>query len=290
MKNTVIIGYGQLGTELCQQLIQHDQHVTTVSRSQHACLSSHHDHQIADLDSAAVVIRLPPDIDTLYYFAPPADTDLSDQRLRTLLAYLQAHRVAHIIYISTSGVYGDCKGALVTETAALRPATARAKRRLDAEHQLQQFNTLTATAVTILRCAAIYSAKTINRQRIIANSKPVIRADSAPYTNRIHLDDLVAVCLCAGQKPAKTLEIYNVSDGHASTTTEHAWLLSDLTGQQRNKQISMQEAEHYYSPAYLSYLHESKRLDITKLKRQLQPAFKFENINKGILHCLKQAG
>jgi len=39
----------------------------------------------------------------------------------------------HLVYISTSGVYGDCAGALVDESHALQPTTARALRRVDAE-------------------------------------------------------------------------------------------------------------------------------------------------------------
>lgn len=38
-----------------------------------------------------------------------------------------------VIYISTSGVYGDCGGALINETCRSNPITKRALRRIDAE-------------------------------------------------------------------------------------------------------------------------------------------------------------
>ncbi|MDH5517016.1 MAG: NAD-dependent epimerase/dehydratase family protein [Gammaproteobacteria bacterium] len=286
MKHTLIVGYGQLGSALCEQLLNHGQQVTTISRKQHAVLSKHHQHLQIDLDNETNPIEITEQLDTLCYFAPPSDTDLTDQRLTQFLLALQSP-VAHIIYISTSGVYGDCAGQLIDEQYPTKPSASRSKRRLDAEQQLVQFNKSTSTAVTILRCAAIYSSNTVNRKRIAANTRPVINQNQAPYTNRIHLEDLVEVCVCAIKNTADGIEIYNVSDGHASTTTDHAWLLSDLAGLKRMPEIAIEDADQYYSPAYISYLNESKRLDITKLKKNLKPVFKFASISDGIIYCLR---
>jgi hypothetical protein len=42
-----------------------------------------------------------------------------------------------LIYLSTSGVYGDHRGGWVTEASPVKPLTKRASRRLSAERQLQ---------------------------------------------------------------------------------------------------------------------------------------------------------
>lgn len=287
MKSIVIVGYGQLGAEICKQHLLASNQVYSICRSQLQTSSPLHQPFISDLDTLSEPLSLPNTIECLYYLAPPSNSDLTDKRLKQFLALHKSINIRHIVYISTSGVYGDSKGEWITEQTPPNPAADRAKRRLDAEQQLIAFNQQYSTAITILRCSAIYSSKTVNNKRILANTKPVIKSSLAPFTNRIHLDDLTQVCLSAMKQPPQTYEIYNVSDGQPSTTTAHAWLLSDLAGIERNKEINLEEADQYYSPAYMSYLNESKRLDISKLKQQLKPALKFENCRDGIKQCLK---
>jgi len=288
MNTIVIIGQGQLGFELTKRLLAAGDWVFTVSRTSHEPLSGSHQHISADLDTITNALELPESIHTLFYLAPPSTTDLHDQRLKSFIKNHHHLNIQHIIYISTTGVYGDSEGQWITEKTPTQPAAERSKRRLDAEQQLFNYQQKTSTPTSVLRCAAIYSCKTVNKQRITANHKPVIEAAKAPFTNRIHLDDLTEVCVKAMQYPPKQYAIYNVSDGHPSTTTEHAWLLADLTGVTRNKEISLTEAAYYYSPAYMSYLNESKKIDISKLKKELKPEFKFENVIDGISNCLNR--
>lgn len=289
MKSIVIIGYGQLGIELAKKHLLNDDSVTSVSRTEHKPLSPDHCHISADLDSLLTPLILPTIIDCLYYLAPPSDIDLTDQRLKLFLSQHASLKISHIIYISTTGVYGSSNGDWITENTATHPAADRAKRRLDAEQQLINYQQQSGAKLTILRCAAIYSAKTVNKKRIAANKKPVLNHLNAPYTNRIHIADLTEVCWQAMLHQPEDYEIYNVSDGHPSTTTEHAWLLADLAGVARNREIELSEAGQYYSPAYMSYLRESKKLDISKLRNKLKPVFKYEDCVQGIKQCFDQS-
>lgn len=287
MKSIIIIGYGQLGKELCKHLSRQKYHLTTLSRSIVSSLSDTHHHIQLDLDTIQANIGLPEHTDCLFYFVPPSDKDLSDNRLKQFLSS-QNLSIKHLIYMSTSGVYGDCKGQWIDENTTTNPTADRSKRRLDAENQLLNYCENNNIKLTILRCSAIYSEKTLNKQQIKNNTKPVIKAEQAPFTNRIYLQDLVTVCLQAMKKaPVDTTDIYNVSDGRPSTTTEHAWLLSDLAGLKRRREIDISDAKEFYSAAYLSYLSESKKLDITKLKTQLNPEFSFDEIKKSIQYCLQ---
>lgn len=288
MKSIVIVGYGQLGAEVCKQHLSLSDQVYTICRSPQASLGSLHHVICSDLDDLSSPLTLPKVIDCLYYFVPPSDSDLTDQRLKQFLALHHTINIQHIIYISTSGVYGDSKGEWITEQTPPKPTADRAKRRLNAEQQLIAFSHDHSTALTILRCAAIYSSKTVNKKRLLENTKPVIKVSQAPFTNRIHLDDLTQVCLHAMQQPPpQTYDIFNVSDGQPTTTTEHAWLLSDLTGVARNKEKTLEEAEQYYSPAYMSYLNESKRLDVSKLKKHFKISFRTGK--QGIIDCLQKS-
>jgi nucleoside-diphosphate-sugar epimerase len=69
------------------------------------------------------------------------------------------------VYISTTGVYGDCAGALIDETRSPRPTTARACRRLDAERQLRAFGRR-GVVVSILRAPGIYAADRLPLERL----------------------------------------------------------------------------------------------------------------------------
>jgi len=290
MKNILIIGYGQLGLTLCKRHLKLGHRVITVSRQFHHSVADQHQHLSFDLDSLEklnIADHIAKSIDGLYYLAPPNPGGTTDQRLHHFLdSHSQLH-IQHLLYISTSGVYGDSKGQWITESTPVSPSADRAKRRLDAEQQLTRYALQSNTALTILRCAAIYSSKTVNKERIATNDTPVISEQQAPFTNRIHITDLTEVCTKAMLNPPDKVEIYNVSDGHPSTTTEHAWLLSDLAGIKRNREIDLADAKQFYSPAYLSYLHESKRLDTTKLHTNLSPEFMYQDCRQGILQCLK---
>ena len=66
--------------------------------------------------------------DAVLHLAPPPRTGDSDPRTANLLAALEKGRIlpARLVYVSTSGVYGDCGGARVDESRPIAPATPRA--------------------------------------------------------------------------------------------------------------------------------------------------------------------
>src|SRR5690348_9935795 len=89
-----------------------------------------------DLD-APQIPKLAP-AHALLHCVPPAPDGEHDTRTTRLLASLDwAPR--RVVYLSTSGVYGDCGGALVDEQRPLNPLTPRARRRADAEAQLERW-------------------------------------------------------------------------------------------------------------------------------------------------------
>src|SRR5688572_12964369 len=92
------------------------------------------------------------------HFAPPPRTGLRDMRTAHLIAALAKGKSLpqQLVYISTSGVYGDCGGALIDETHPVRPQTDRAHRRVDAERRLRDWGARSGVRVTILRVPGIY--------------------------------------------------------------------------------------------------------------------------------------
>ena len=104
-----------------------------------------------------------------------------------------------IVYGSTSGVYGDAAGELVTETRPAAPATGRARRRVDAEQQLRRFGRSFGVRVLLLRIPGIYARDREGghpRERLLRGT-PVLRAEDDVVTNHIHADDLARACVAA---------------------------------------------------------------------------------------------
>lgn len=185
-----------------------------------------------------------------------------------------------LVYISTSGVYGDCGGELVPETRPLRPVTARARRRVDAERRLRRFGTRSGVCVSILRAPGIYAADRLPLERL-QKGTPVLCAEDDVFTNHIHADDL-AMLACAALRRGRPNRVYNACDDSHMKMGEYFDRVADRFGLARPPRISRSEAEKTISPVQLSFMSESRRLDNRRLHRELQATLRHPRIVDGI--------
>lgn len=215
----------------------------------------------ADLDAPLPDDRVPVAEAEVYYFAPPPNSGEQDTRVRSLCSWLEepARRPQRLVYISTSAVYGDCEGGWIDETAALRPGTTRGKRRLDAERQWLGWSKRTGVPVVILRVPGIYAHDRLPVRRL-REGLPVLDESESPYTNRIHADDLAAVCLAA-MRNGEPGEAYNVADGQPTSMTDYFFRVADALGLPRPPVVNRDAADKVLSASMMSFLQESKRLD-----------------------------
>jgi len=239
---------------------------------------------IFDLDSGKTsddVSLFPDDVDTLFYFAPPPSSGKTDTRMCVFLANLSKSKLPNkIVYISTTGVYGDHQGALVTELTPANPSVDRAHRRYDAEQQLRTFTTQHDVGLNILRVGGIYGPQRLPLERI-KKRVPMLHAELAPSTNRIHEDDLAAICKRVAEY-APAGEIYNVSDGNDSNMTEYFLTLADYFNLPRPPLVDWDEAERVLSKGMLSYLHESRRVSNKKLINELDVKLQYPDLLAGL--------
>lgn len=221
-----------------------------------------------DLDEPATLMELPLQGATVFYFAPPPGGGITDPRMRAFCAAVApGNEPRKVVYISTSGVYGDCGRRVVTEETPVNPQTARAKRRLDAETVLRQWGEKRHVAVIILRVTGIYGPGRLPVP-YLESGHPVLDEREAPPTNRIHADDLARVCLAAADR-GEAGEVFNVSDGRPGTMTEYFNAVADLLGLPRPPQVSMEEARQVMKPLMLSYISESRVMDNRKMREKL---------------------
>lgn len=239
---------------------------------------------VGDLDDADTLGRLGGLADALLHLAPPPGEGAADPRTANLLhALARKGRVRRIVYASTSGVYGDCGGARFDETRAVAPATDRARRRVDAEARVRLHGRAHGTAATILRIPGIYAADRPGghpRERL-ARGTPVLAAADDVYTNHIHADDLARACVAALYRGLPQ-RIVHASDDTELKMGDYFDLAADLCGLPRPPRIARADAAGALSPVQLSFMSESRRLDNTRLKRELRLRLRYPIVADGL--------
>ncbi|MGV6808564.1 MAG: SDR family oxidoreductase [bacterium] len=219
----------------------------------------------------------------LFYFVPPPNPsqhkDNTDPRLQALLAHL-GDRPSKVVLISTTGVYGDSQGAWIDESTPLRPQADRAKRRLAAEQAVQAWGNQWCKPYIILRVPGIYAPDRLPLARL-KKGLPIVHEREAPWTNRIHADDLAYICQTAMQSSLYQ-QIYNVTDGQPSTMTDYFNQVADAVGLARPPQISLTEAKQTLSAGMVSYLQESRRIRNDKMCHELNITLAYPNLKAGL--------
>jgi len=214
--------------------------------------------------------------------APPPGSGTTDPRTANLLATLAKARIlpARFVYVSTTGVYGDCAGATVDETRPIDPQTDRARRRADAERQLAQWCAAREIALVILRAPGIYAEDRLPLARLRAGT-PVLRPEDDVYTNHIHAEDLAGIVERALEADAPP-GIYNASDDSELRAGDWMDLVAARTGLPRPPRISRAEAAARLSADTRTFLGESRRVSNARLKEQLGYRLRFPTVQAGL--------
>lgn len=241
---------------------------------------------VGNLDDPATLGRLAGLADAVLHLAPPPGAGSSDTRTRALLSALRrGTRVRRLVYASTTGVYGDCGGAWVDETRAVRPLTDRAGRRCDAEARVRHFGRGTGCVATVLRVPGIYASNRPGgdpRERL-RRGMPALCAEDDVFTNHIHADDLARACIAALMR-GKPQRVVHAVDDSDLRMGEYFDLAADLTGLPRPPRISRVQAQEMLSPMAMSFMSESRRLRNQRLKRELRVTLRYPTVREGLQH------
>jgi nucleoside-diphosphate-sugar epimerase len=242
---------------------------------------------IGDLDDLRSLKRIGGIADMVLHFAPPPSSGAIDSRTKNLIAALSAGGSVprRLVYISTSGVYGDCGGAWIDETQPVRPATSRGVRRVDAEQRLRDWATYNGVRLSILRAPGIYGDGRLPTKRLIAGT-PVLAADDDVYTNHIHADDLASITLAALFR-AKANRVYHASDNGELKMADYFDLVADLAKLPRPPRVSRADAESRLPKELLSFMGESRRLRNTRFKKELGARLRYPTVHEGVAASLE---
>ena len=181
------------------------------------------------------------------------------------------------VYVSTTGVYGDCGGACFDETRSVAPASDRAGRRVDAERQVRRAVARRQARACILRVPGIYAHDRLPLDRL-RKGLPALRADEDVYTNHVHADDLarIARAALARGRPGRVVHAVDHSDLKMGDYFDR---VADAFGLPRPPRVSRGELAAQVSPVMLSFMSESRRLRNTRLARELRVRLRWPDVD-----------
>ena len=233
---------------------------------------------VADLDRPHSLKRLAGLAGRVVHLAPPQQQGALDLRTRNLTAILPEG--AQVVYISTSGVYGDRGGRSTPETTPVAPKNARAGRRVDAEQVLRAWALAARGRVSILRAPGIYAADRLPLERLHKGT-PALAPQDDVYTNHIHADDLAylaALALFRGL-PGR---VYNASDDSRLKMGDYFDLVADAFGLARPPRLAREALEQQVSPMLLSFMSESRQLENGRLRRELRARLRHPRVEPAV--------
>jgi nucleoside-diphosphate-sugar epimerase len=282
MRNLLIVGCGDVLRRALPQLARRWRIIALV-RQRDASLDAFGVRQIVgDLDCRATLGRISGLADAVIHSAPPPSQGTTDPRTRRLIAVLKRGQTLprDLVYISTTGVYGDCGGDWVPESRPRRATSPRATRRVDAERQLRAWGASGHCRVSILRAPGIYAADRLPLERL-HKGLPLLKASEDSHTNHIHADDLARACIVALHRGGNNRS-YNLCDDSTLPMGDWFDLLADRFDLPRAPRVSRAEAEAQLPAMQWSFMRESRRLLNTRMKRELRFRLRYPTVADGI--------
>jgi nucleoside-diphosphate-sugar epimerase len=281
MANILIIGCGDIGTR-CARLLLPRHHVFALVRSvatAERLRAAGITPILGDLDQTASLARLGGLANQVLHFAPPSAVGCHDLRTRNLLSALGKRAILprRLVYISTSGVYGDCGGAQIDETRTPNPQSARGIRRLDAEIQVRLWGQRLGIITPIVRVPGIYALDRLPLTRL-RQGMQVLRVEDDVYTNHIHADDLARIAVHA-LRYGKASRIYHASDDSALKMGDYFDRVASAFDLPFPPRISRAEAEACMPAARLSFMQESRRMSNMRIKRELRVRLQYPDVD-----------
>jgi nucleoside-diphosphate-sugar epimerase len=258
----LIIGCGDIGLRVAKQLVRHYKVFALTSQaSRFAELRAvGATPLLGNLDEPNSLWRLSAIAETVIHLAPPQNMGRLDQRTRNLIRILsqRPNQVRRLIYVSTTGVYGNHSGAHVRETTLVQPESERAWRRVDAERILRLWAPSHGVSLTVLRVPGIYALDRLPLERIEAKTPALVPEEDA-YSNHIHSEDLTRL-ICAAVYHGKPQRVINACDGGETKMGDYFDQVADAFALARPPRLPAEQLQKIVSPTLWSFMRESRRV------------------------------
>ncbi len=194
-----------------------------------------------------------------------------------------------LVYLSTTGVYGDRQGALVDETDAVDPHTDRARRRVDAERQLRiagrgarrparigRQAPPTRLAAVVLRVPGIYAFDRLPLERL-RQGLPALTRDDDVHTNHVHADDLARLAVVALLR-GRSQRVINVVDDSDLLMGDYLDQVAAWARLPPPPRVDRPTLLAQVSAIRASFMSESRRIGNARMKRELRARLAWSSV------------
>lgn len=162
---------------------------------------------------------------------PFSTFDHSMRTLENVLDSIRSHGT-HIIYFSSSMVYGNFDGAAVTEDRVCNPLGIYGALKYGAEKLIIGYNQVFDLPYTIIRPSALYGERCVSRrvgQAFIENALSgqdlTVNGDGTDALDFTYIDDLIQGVLLTITQPAAINQVFNLTYGDARQLKQMAELV-----------------------------------------------------------------
>ena len=265
-KNKILIfGYGYCAKALIKKFENKKSKILVVSRNSQnidklnsqgikSCYWSKED-DVKDFisNSNTILITAPPN-----NFVDPVASKFSKY-------FSQTENKKRLIYLSSTSVYGDHKGAWVNENSKLKPKSQLGKWRLNVETEWLSFAKSNSLSISVLRLSGIYGPGRSAFDRINNKFLKIVKSPNILFS-RIHIDDIASI-IKKFIKNQKLKGIYNLSDNMPATS--EAIYLEAFRLLKLEPPISKNLDELNLSETAMGFFSESKKVSNKKLLNNL---------------------
>ena len=288
----VIVGAGYVGAELARQAVSEGYEVVGTTRSQETV------GKLADVGATPVRFDVLDDpIDALaehigegaavVYSVPtvfreydtkgdgmPRHVEPVDRVLRACVD----KGAARFVYLSSTSVYGNKKGAWVDETTPRAPSSPYGKMRRDIENHVLDFGD--QIAVNVARLVGIYGPHRTILEYIQTGRYKLVEGGQKP-SNRIHVEDIVQSIVAMIERGPSGTRVYNVCDGDPRTVAELVDFLVERVGIERPPEISLEEYARQRGPNVAARWKNTYRCKNDRLVDELGVQLRYPNAIEG---------
>jgi nucleoside-diphosphate-sugar epimerase len=262
----VFFGYGYCAQYLAKQL----KTGIAISRHQHSDIA----HIQADVAMPGLQL---PDTYVMYYFIPPQAGHDEDILLKNCLLNLP-QPPPKIVYVGSSGIYGNHQGQWVDENAPCHISTSRQALRQSSENILKTYAREHHIPCALLRVAGIYGP-----DRLPMTHAPIIMPEQAPLMNHIFIEDLAIILKLLGST-VTFHGILNIADGQPKPMGYLQQQVAMKYQLPLAEEVDFQTAWDLASDMKKEFMSQNKQMCIQALLQLLQPEqIQLKNIASALL-------
>ena len=184
----LFIGYGKTSQRVAKQLFELGYQVTTISRSPKTDLYAN--HLIQDIHQLDLMQVKP--IDYVYILLAPSERGVDAYRetyfasTKPIIQALKNHPIKKIIAVSSTRVYGENSGEIIDDESLIQPIDEQGEILYAME---KAYLNAFPEQCCVVRPSGIYGTSV---ERMIKLAKTTLTYPNIHWSNRIHIDDLVA--------------------------------------------------------------------------------------------------